>query len=705
MLWRSFLPFDFYAAFFIGAGAAFMILFFAKLQSEKSGLKILIFVFVLAFSLGILRFHLSDKPAPEIFQKEMGNNLALSGIIADQPVEKENNIEIVVETALNRVKTKILFFAEKNGDYRYGDKINYAGKLEKPDNFSTDQGKEFDYVNFLKKDGIFFVMKYPKIEIISRGQGNFLKSALFAVRRNFSGKLDTIMPKPESTVMKGLILGERSSFSQPLKEAFVNTGPIHIVTISGYNVTLVAEWVMKIFGFLPINFAIGAGIFAVISYIIMTGAAASAIRAGIMATLALLAQAIGRIYDSGRALALAGAIMIFINPFILAFDISFQLSFIATVAVIFLAPKLEKYFFWIKWKYIRDTAAITSAAYMFILPFIVYKMGNLSLAALPANLAVLPFIPATMISGFITGLAGFISRQLAFIPGISAYALLHYELAVINFFSGLRFASLAVPDFPLALVILTYGLFVYYLFASDAEPAGQSAFNFAQIQPPEKTGETKARRRDFVFIAAFLVVFIAAGLFSFRYYESNRIAKQKLQALLADASVQAPDPFVSQPRTKSDGCALRGPLPDPECTPGAIFKNANKEQICVRGYTKTVRNVSTKLRKEVFAEYGISYPQPKGAYEVDHLIPLAIGGSNDIANLFPEAALPAPGFHEKDIVEVYLQQEVCAGRVALSAAQRQIASDWLAIYNNLAPEEISAIKKKYSVRKDEAPRQ
>ena len=140
---------------------------------------------------------------------------------------------------------------------------------------------------------------------------------------------------------------------------------------------------------------------------------------------------------------------------------------------------------------------------------------------------------------------------------------------------------------------------------------------------------------------------------------------------------------------------MNGPFPDRACTPGAVFPDATVEQICVKGYTKTVRNVSTALRKKVFEEYDIEYPQPRGAYEVDHLVPLALGGSNDIANLFPESAKPTPGFHEKDVVEVFLQQEVCSGRAALSASQRQIVTDWLAVYEKIPLEEIQAIKKKY----------
>jgi hypothetical protein len=105
--------------------------------------------------------------------------------------------------------------------------------------------------------------------------------------------------------------------------------------------------------------------------------------------------------------------------------------------------------------------------------------------------------------------------------------------------------------------------------------------------------------------------------------------------------------------------------------------------------------VSAKLKKQLYAEYGLT-PQPRGTYEVDHIIPLAIGGDNDIANLFPESALPKPGFKEKDLVEIYLQQEVCAGRADLAVSQYQIATDWTVIYNNLLPEQITELKNRFS---------
>jgi len=135
-------------------------------------------------------------------------------------------------------------------------------------------------------------------------------------------------------------------------------------------------------------------------------------------------------------------------------------------------------------------------------------------------------------------------------------------------------------------------------------------------------------------------------------------------------------------RTKESGCVVQGPLPDSQCTPGAIFPNATVREICVPGYTKTVRNVPVALKHQVYADYGIHRRSP-GEYEVDHLIPLGLGGSNDIANLFPEAADPRPGYHEKDRVDSYLHDAVCAGRMDLKAAQTTIANDWLSFYKRM----------------------
>jgi hypothetical protein len=135
-------------------------------------------------------------------------------------------------------------------------------------------------------------------------------------------------------------------------------------------------------------------------------------------------------------------------------------------------------------------------------------------------------------------------------------------------------------------------------------------------------------------------------------------------------------------RSKTSECVTKGGLPDSACTPGAIFSTATREEICASGYARSVRDVTEQEKNQVYAEYGITSHRT-GEYEVDHLVSLELGGSNDIANLWPEAASPRPGFHEKDQVENYLHDQVCSGAMPLAQAQEQIATNWLAIYEKM----------------------
>lgn len=136
-------------------------------------------------------------------------------------------------------------------------------------------------------------------------------------------------------------------------------------------------------------------------------------------------------------------------------------------------------------------------------------------------------------------------------------------------------------------------------------------------------------------------------------------------------------------QTKTSGCVTSPDnRPDPECTPGDILPEATKDKICVPGYTQTVRNVPDSLKNQVYAEYGITSHKP-GQYEVDHFVSLELGGSNDISNLFPQPAVPVPGFHEKDKVENYLHDQVCSGAMSLQEAQIKIATNWVDVYNNM----------------------
>ncbi|MEI6480301.1 MAG: HNH endonuclease signature motif containing protein [bacterium] len=131
-------------------------------------------------------------------------------------------------------------------------------------------------------------------------------------------------------------------------------------------------------------------------------------------------------------------------------------------------------------------------------------------------------------------------------------------------------------------------------------------------------------------------------------------------------------------QTKTSHCIV-SELPDPACSPGAVL-TTNVKTICTVGYTKTVRDVSTATRKKVFSEYGIPYSQSSN-YEVDHIISLELGGSNDISNLFPESYTIKDNARIKDVFENYLHKQVCNGSMTVTEAQKEISSDWLTYYN------------------------
>jgi len=134
------------------------------------------------------------------------------------------------------------------------------------------------------------------------------------------------------------------------------------------------------------------------------------------------------------------------------------------------------------------------------------------------------------------------------------------------------------------------------------------------------------------------------------------------------------------PGTITRGCRFRGSLPDSRCTPGSVL-SASAFRVCEPGYARAVRNVSALEKLAVRRAYGVG---PRhGSQEIDHLVALELGGANDRANLWPEPALPRPGFREKDALENLLHRRVCTGQMTLARAQRDMTRDWVAAWEKV----------------------
>lgn len=420
---------------------------------------------IFALGVGMLRFDVADWGQRDpLLDTLIGQRVEMSGVVVDEPDEREFNTRLVIALDMvkkdeqwEKVKSKMILSAAQYPEYDYGDRVQIAGVLKKPKNFTSDAGREFNYEEFLGKDGIYYELAYPEIELLGKGEGNVVKSALFSLKHSFLERVSRVVPEPHASLLGGLVVGAKQALGNDLLDDFRTAGIIHIVVLSGYNITIVAEAIMRFFSFLPRVAGMWLGVTSIVFFAVMTGAGATIVRASIMALLVILARATGRTHDITIALFLAGFLMLLQNPKILMFDPSFQLSFLATLGLIYGTPLIEKYFHLVPTRFqLREFATATVATQIFVLPLLLYMTGEFSVVALPVNLLVLVFIPLTMLFGFLTGMVGFVSTVLSVPFAVASYLFLAYELQVVEFFSSLSFASISVPYFPLWLLVILY---------------------------------------------------------------------------------------------------------------------------------------------------------------------------------------------------------------------------------------------------------
>ena len=441
-------------------------------RESKGKNSLLVFLLVFGFFLGVLRFDLVGQNSSSSIKGFVEKNVLMEGVIVEEPDERENNTKLVVslekifwEGDVLNIKTKSIVTVDLYPQWNYGDRISLEGVLQVPENFTSDLGREFNYVGYLTKDGIYYQMFRPKIILVGHDEGNFIKAKLFGWKKGFLENISQVIHEPYSALLGGLTVGAKQSLGEKLLDDFRTAGLIHIVVLSGYNVTIIIIALMWIFSFLPKKITAVLGIISVALFAMMTGAGATIVRASVMALLIIVARTVGRKIDILRLLFITGFLMVFQNPYILMFDPSFQLSFMAMLGLLLLAPIFESYLKFIPEKFgLREIAAATIATQIFVLPLLLYMMGKISLVAIVVNLLVLIFIPVTMFLGFVTGVLGFVSYTLSMIFALPTFAFLYYEIAVVEFFARLPFASIAVPSFSFSLMIGVYILYGIILF-------------------------------------------------------------------------------------------------------------------------------------------------------------------------------------------------------------------------------------------------
>lgn len=419
-----------------------------------------------AFLIGVALFTLAfPRHLPPAFAPLIDTNVSLTGIVVADPDLRENNQHITILIATSSAKTKILAFAPLYPSFSYGETVRVSGKFDSPEPFDTDGGRSFAYDRYLAKDGIFAVVSPAHSEEVAPPSGwkSRIMDVLYGVKHVFVRGLEEALPEPAASLAEGLLTGGKQGLGSALIEVFTIAGLLQIVVLSGYNVMIVAEAVLKAFARLPRHAAHALAALCVIAFVVAAGAGSSAIRAGIMACLALFARASGRTYSALRALMFTLVVMLIWNPYYLLFDPGFDLSVLATLGLIIGTPIIEPYLLRVKSGVLREAIATTVSAQIAVLPLLLYETGNLSLVSVPANILVMPLVPPAMAASFVAGLVG------AFVPiaapavGLPAYLLLSLIIWIAQFSASLPLAHVILPAFPFPLVLVAYAALWQYL--------------------------------------------------------------------------------------------------------------------------------------------------------------------------------------------------------------------------------------------------
>ncbi|MCD5384432.1 MAG: competence protein ComEC family protein [Candidatus Pacebacteria bacterium] len=429
---------------------------------------VVLVIIIFAFAFGIVRTQLAQESSDTSLQalkSYQNEQVEIKGRVVKEPDKREYSTNLVVQS-LSIQDTKylgvqplnILVKASAHQEFSYGDRVLVDGKLERVQNFiSEDTGKEFDYVGYLAKDNIHYLIKRAGVSAVESDPNLSLKGALFGLKSKYLSVLEQNIPEPESALAGGITVGSKQSLGKELLEKFRKTGVIHIVVLSGFNVAIIAVFLTYIFSFAGPRVGRGLAAAGIILFALLTGGGATVVRASAMGLLALMALTVRRKYVVLRALFIVGFIMLLINPLTLLHDISFQLSFVATLGMILGMPIVESKLQFITTKgKLREIISATIATQIAVSPLLLYYMGEISMVAILANALVLPMVSVSMLVVFLTGAFGMIAGILSLPFAYASYALLHSIIFIVEVLARVPFTTFNMPGFNLWLVILAY---------------------------------------------------------------------------------------------------------------------------------------------------------------------------------------------------------------------------------------------------------
>lgn len=431
-------------------------------------------LFVCMLAVGTIQFKIASNTNLKPIAQFVDKPVTFTCQVIEQPVVKKERIEYTVRISrvyFNNnwysIHTKVKLICPGNNKtpiYQYGDILQVRNELHIPPQPFNEGG--FNYNYYLNAKGIHAVSyaapyQIKKIGVLMRT--NIIEEFVYRSRQSITRTVNKFLPENEAALLKGIIIGDRTGFSEKMTENFSRSGLSHLVAVSGMHVAILLTGITYLLGLFNINKYLSKviSIIFIILFIFITGCTPSVLRASIMAIIFLLSYLVNREADAYTSLFFSALAILLYNPIIL-FDIGFQLSFCATLSLfLFYKPIYSKLGVLPKW--IREVAAASIAAQIGTVIIVAYHFNGVSLISIVSNLIVVPFTSIVLISGVILYVLGSINAVAGYIIAGFSYVLLKFILFSSSLFANLPFATLAVPS-PDLFFVIAYLLILFMLY-------------------------------------------------------------------------------------------------------------------------------------------------------------------------------------------------------------------------------------------------
>lgn len=412
-----------------------------------------------------------------------GVTVYVEGIVDSQPVIKIDsttfilNVErLIKDKKINDVCGKVLVKIAKKRPFLYGDRLLIQGKIYKIPYFRIS--KRLNYRSHLGQGHIYSMLSTNKdsiIKLLKMKNGNPFKSFAFYIRDRMKMVIANNISSFSGSILNAVILGERENLPRPLREVMVQTGTVHIIAISGLHAGLVGFVVIMALKLcrVPKSVCYILTIFILIIYSLLTGARTPVIRATLMAIIFLAGFIIHRQINLYNSLSAAALVILLFNPQEL-FNVSFQLSFMSMISIIWLSPKImtilsamvgNTYIFGKPYLHILIKLFSGSlAVWMGLLPLIAYYFNIISPIAILANMIIVPYLTIVIGSSFIFLLIGLLYQPLAFIFSQASELLIILLFKIISILArlpGAYFYLTNISSHHIILYYLSIAIFVF----------------------------------------------------------------------------------------------------------------------------------------------------------------------------------------------------------------------------------------------------